>query len=120
MEVIQQRLNWPLEGMIFDIEQHVFWPPEWGERPADSAEAVDICKREFLRVPKLIPINGHRYIPEQPCKAGNPVFSVYQTDIIVYGEDLQDYFQHEFGEKSYEQINLDTVKTVRFWSNLCS
>ncbi len=57
--------NWPLECMIFDVEQHVFWPPEWSDRPTDSADAVDICKREFLCVPKLIPIYVHRYIPEQ-------------------------------------------------------
>jgi hypothetical protein len=119
MGVIRQRLNWPLEGMIFDVEQHIFWPPEWGEKPTDSAEAVDICKREFLRVPKLIPINGHRYIPEQPSEEGNPVFSVYQTDIIVYGECLQEYFKLEFGEKPYEQIDFNAVKKVRFWSNLC-
>lgn len=105
--------------MIFDVEQHVFWSPEWGDRPTDSAEAVDVCKRAFMRVPKLIPIYGHRYIPEQPCEAGNPVFSVYQTDIIVYGECLQEYFKLEFGEKSYEEIDFDSVKKVRFWSSLC-
>ncbi|AJE50458.1 hypothetical protein [Paenibacillus polymyxa] len=120
MGVIWERLNWPLEGMIFDVEQNIFWPSEWGERPTDLQEAIDTCKREFLHVPKLIPIYGHRYIPEQPCEEGNPVFSVYQTDIIVYGESLQEYFKQEFGEKTYEQIDFEAVKTVRFWSDLCS
>ncbi|WP_025721637.1 hypothetical protein [Paenibacillus sp. 1-18] len=44
--------------------------------------------------------------PSSQPEAGNPVFSVYQTDIIVYGEGLQDYFKLEFGEKSYEQSIL--------------
>lgn len=41
--------------------------------------------------PRLIPICSHRYIPEEPHDAGNPVFSVMQSDVIYYGADLANY-----------------------------
>jgi hypothetical protein len=44
----------------------------------------------------MIPVYSHRYLPAEPCEAGNPVFSIYQTDIIHYGYDLADYFAREF------------------------
>ena len=59
--------------------------------------------------------------------AGNPVFSVHQTDIIYYGCDLWDYFLNEFGPeavrwqrfkgKSEEEINA-AYRPVRFWSKM--
>jgi len=29
---------------------------------------------------------GHRYLPEQPREAGNPVFSVFYSDLIHRGD----------------------------------
>ena len=34
-------------------------------------------------VPKLIPVNGHRYVPWFPDIVDVPVISIYQTDIIL-------------------------------------
>lgn len=48
--------------------------------------------------PRLLPIYSHRYLLAEPCRAGNPVFSVYQSDIIVYGTDLRTYLLHEFAD----------------------
>jgi hypothetical protein len=48
--------------------------------------------------PGLIPVFGHRYLLARPCVVGNPVLSVYQSDIIVYGEDLRGYLLIEFGD----------------------
>ncbi len=62
------------------------------------------------KVPKLIPIYSHRYIPSSLNEIGNPVYSVHQTDIIYYGKDLWDYFNIAFNE----------IKTnILFWSELC-
>ena len=72
-------MGWPLEGMCFDIENNVFWPDEWGERPVELAEAFEIARGHVALAPKLIPVFGHRYLPDRPATAGNPVFSVYQT-----------------------------------------
>lgn len=117
---IKDRLNWPLEGMIFDIENNEFWYSKWGIKPMDLEEKIMVCRTEMDEVPKLIPICSHRYIPSEPQEAGNPIFSVYQTDIIYYGEDLISYLQIEFGIKKYEDINVALIKDIRFWSDLQS
>jgi hypothetical protein len=45
---------------------------------------------------KLIPIYIHRMLPSEPHLAGNPVFSVYKTDVIYYEAGLRDYLIYEF------------------------
>lgn len=117
---VRQRLNWPLEGICFDIEHAGFWLVEWGRRPASLREAFDVARRAVAAAPVLIPIRGHRYIPADPPEAGNPVFSVYQTDIIHYGANLMDYlhneFSYHFGRAGYAITG--TPRRVPFWSRL--
>jgi hypothetical protein len=115
---IKNMLSWPLEGMIFDIENNSFWYKYWGSKPARTFEAVELCRREMKKVPTLIPIFGHRYISSEPEERGNPVFSVYQTDIIYYGENLLSYLKIEFNMKKHELIDHTKVKNIRFWSEI--
>lgn len=93
---IHNALDWPADGICFDIEHNEFWLPAWGPRPPDLTEAYAIASRAVAAAPCLIPVYSHRYTPDQPARAGNPIFSVYQTDVIYYGLDLADYFTHEF------------------------
>src|SRR5687767_12231522 len=74
----------PYEGIAFDIEHNSFWWSNWGPRPNDLAQALAVARKAIDQAPRLIPIYGHRFIPAQPIEAGNPVFSVHQTDIIYY------------------------------------
>ncbi len=117
---IVARLDWPYDGICFDVEQSGFWLEAWGERPPDLRDAFAIVKRAVERAPKLIPICGHRYLPDRPRDAGNPVFSVYQTDIIHYGADLEDYLENEFkyyfGRGDYRI--REPVRRIEFWSEL--
>ena len=115
---IKDRLNWPLEGIIFDIEHNNFWYDEWGPKPGNQLESIELCRKEMDKVPKLIPIYGHRYISSEPEERGNLVFSVYQTDIIYYGEDLLSYLKIEFNMKRREEIDYTKVKYIRFWSEI--
>ncbi|GKX63574.1 hypothetical protein SOASR032_21430 [Pragia fontium] len=115
---IQKRLNWPLEGMLFDIDANGFWLDEWGERPESFAQQKVIVEQHYQHWPKLIPVYSHRYIPSTPYEEGNPILSVYQTDIIYYGYDLADYFSREFS------FILPTIfqvpeqpKAIAFWDN---
>jgi hypothetical protein len=81
-------------------------------------EATRVVERLIAAAPRLIPIYQHRMIPDAPHEPGNPVFSVHQTDIIVYGSNLQDYLTHEFSMSEDEQMD-STVPTVTrqiaFW-----
>lgn len=118
IESIRERLNWPLDGVIFDVENNVFWYSKWGCKPKKIEDAIEICKYEIKKVPKLIPIFSHRYIPSQPHESCNPVFSVYQTDIIYYGENLTDYLKREFNVADYRDVDSKAIKEIRFWSEI--
>ncbi|MDL2225136.1 hypothetical protein LJC20_02875 [Eubacteriales bacterium OttesenSCG-928-M02] len=82
IDTIQDQLNWPINGALFDVEHNNFWLKSWGERPAALEEQLIIADKQMRLVPKLIPITGHRYISSNPNECGNPVYSVYQMDII--------------------------------------
>ena len=104
------------EGILFDVEESGFWLAEWGERPADVAEAKRIATGLIAAAPTLIPIYSHRMMPDEPHAAGNPVFSVHQTDVICYGATLTDYLLHEFEPpRSLGCPNSDSYRAIRFW-----
>jgi hypothetical protein len=113
-------MRWPLEGMQFDITHNGFWLAEWGPRPGSLEEAFQTAAQAAADAPRLIPVYGHRYIPAEPARAGNPVFSVYQTDIILYGNDLLSYFAHEFRGVAVWHTPLLDARPIRFWSELAS
>lgn len=116
------QLRWPLEGMLFDLEHDQFWLPAWGAKPAALAERVARATRAVAEAPVLIPVSGHRYLPAEPEEAGNPVFSVYQTDLIVYGHDLRAYLRSELCEsveaRERAMASALPARRIRFWSEL--
>jgi hypothetical protein len=117
---IKERINWPYEGICFDIENNLFWLDAWGKKPNSLQQCFEIAKCAINKAPKLIPVYSHRYIPESPPEKGNPIFSVYQTDIIYYGANLENYFKTEFwasfGEK--DPGGVGKIKRIEFWSEL--
>lgn len=118
---ILKMLSWPYEGVCFDILHNNFWLQEWGSRPLQLSDAYAIAQNAIDQAPTLIPIRGHRYIPDAPTEAGNPIFSVYQTDIIYYGRDLGEYLENEFGYHFFgkgRHIISEPVKSIAFWSYL--
>ena len=111
---IREAFDLPLHGMLFDVENNAFWLPEWGSKPSDGIEARGIVEQKVAQAPRLIPIYAHRMIADRPHEAGNPVFSVHQTDIIYYGFDIDDYFRHEFnltGRKPWPE----RIRHIDFW-----
>jgi hypothetical protein len=112
---IRRALAWPLEGLLFDVENGI-WRSDRGERPARPEERAEIVTALVAGAPPLIPILSHRYLPAEPLEAGNPVLSVYQSDIIYYGRDLEDYFAREFGGGT-EPVD-GPVRRIRFWSDI--
>jgi hypothetical protein len=111
---LQEWLDTPLQGILFDVEHNGFWLEEWGPRPLSLDDSKRIASKLVALAPRLIPIYSHRMMPNEPQLAGNPVFSVHQTDIIHYGFDLTDYLRHEFhlpGRESWPA----TIRQIRFW-----
>jgi hypothetical protein len=111
-------LEWPADGIYFDIERCGFWmEEEWGTRPSEVDQAKNVARQKVEEAPRLIPIFSHRYIPSEPNTPGNPVFSVYQTDIIHYGADVVPNLEAEFLGGALPQ-DISTVRPIRFWSRL--
>jgi hypothetical protein len=109
-------LDLPRQGILFDVEQNDFWLEEWGSRPATPESRKQQINELVSAAPRLIPVYSHRMMPVEPCEAGNPVFSVHQTDIIYYGVDLRDYLIREFFASDVGAWPIpEQVRRIRFW-----
>lgn len=121
VEKMKERLKWPEDGIIFDVRQNNYWLPAWGPKPASVEERVRIVVDLVAAAPVLIPVFSHRVIPAGPV-AGNPVFSVHQTDIIVYGDSLEEYWINEFEGAATNQDTLCPAqpppRQIAFWSDI--
>jgi len=118
-EEMRSRLDWPADGICFDIEQNDFWLEEWGLKPANLSDACELARKEVVKAPTLIPIYSHRYIPDNPPLIGNPIFSIHQTDIIYYGYNLASYFVAEFKAPPPEWPP-EFPRPIKFWDKLVS
>jgi hypothetical protein len=113
-EQLREKLTMPVEGVLFDVAENGFWYEGWGPQPAEIAEAVTVARRLLMTVPRLVPVYSHRYLPAGRGTSGHPVLSVMQTDIVVYGADLQAYLHHEFDGGPLQPGR----PTVAFWRDL--
>src|SRR5262245_44759488 len=116
-EDLRWLIDGPADGIAFDVEVNAYWRDDWGARPADPEQAVAYARAQIAKAPALLPIFGHRFIPVEPGEAGNPVFSVAQTDVIVYGNDLADFLAVEF-RVPRPAWSRSAPKPIRFWSDL--
>ena len=67
---------------------------------------------------KLVPLYAHRFLPAAPAQEPSPVLSVYQTDVIYYGDNLLDYIAHEFELPPRHAAGPGGVRRISFWSDL--
>ncbi|MFJ4962728.1 hypothetical protein EES43_16025 [Streptomyces sp. ADI96-02] len=115
---IRERLAWPVEGLLFSVEEG-WWPGDrWGERPAEPGRAVEEARDRLASVPRLVPLYSHRYLPSGHGVHGSPVLSVYGADVIHYGRDLADYVEREFVGWDAGAAGGEPVRGVPFWSDL--
>jgi hypothetical protein len=121
---IDERLRWPTEGILFDVEHNAFWAQAWGERPTDVTAALELADTKLHHVPKLIPVYSHRYLPVDPPASGLPVISVYQTDLVVYHRSIDALFRmNRIGkleiDMSYRPLeDMEILRRIPFWGAL--
>ena len=113
---LARRLQLPTEGVLFAVEWDQFWHHGWGRRPAQTKHALRTARYHLERVPMLVPICSHHYLPAGHGSFGHPVLSVVRTDVVIRGADLADYMAAEF--RGGEPRARDAVATVEFWSTL--
>ncbi|MEV6929104.1 hypothetical protein AB0M46_32075 [Dactylosporangium sp. NPDC051485] len=110
------------EGLVVDA-RYSFWDDDqWGPRPATVAEREQLVRHKAAQLPRLFPMFGHRALVIDPLPGldsadGNPVFSVHQTDVICYGNDLADWCHTEFG-LTLPDWAARQPRRVPFWSAL--
>lgn len=107
-----------LEGILFDVTRNGFWPEAWGLR-VENGDLTEFVKAKLADAPQLIPIYQHRAIPSPPLAAGNPVFSVVQADVVIYGADLREYLHNEFSRsKDAPLVRAARARMIPFWTAL--
>jgi len=130
-DILRDRLAEPASGLEFDVEGAGLWRPAWGARPATAAARAQRVRALVDAAPRLIPVFAHRYLLAEPRRPGNPVFSIVQSDLIVYGADLRAYFLAEFADllgidsgavrKEVDetiQAGFPTHAAIPFWGDL--
>jgi hypothetical protein len=93
-EDLRGRLDWPIDGLIFDVHNNGFWPATWGDRPDGTKDRERKARAHLAGVPRLVPVFSHRCLTSDPQFRPRTVFSVHQADVIFYGDDLLDYVTH--------------------------
>src|SRR5690349_11378145 len=51
-KILRDKLAWPIEGVLFDVEHNAYWHHGWGERPTQSTAAVERARQHLVAVPK--------------------------------------------------------------------
>ena len=117
-QIYDKSVEWVLHGIEFDIEKNHLWLERWGKRPDALPAALEIARNDFAAWPKLLPIYAHRFLAAEPCRSGNPVFSIMQTDIIYYGCDLPHYLLREFVDRDYAtDTKAHSIRRIEVWSD---
>jgi hypothetical protein len=127
-EALRRRFAWPLEGLLFDLEHNDLWLEGWGPKPESLTRRNERLTELVENAPRLIPVYAHRYLLVEPCVADNPVFSIVQSDIIVYGKDLRSYLLVEFANllglnsrdhsAEVDEETMGKVQGIPFWGEL--
>lgn len=113
--LLQKQLQLPLHGILYAVEWSEYWNEGWGPRPARVKDALRSANYHLARVPKLVPVHTHRYLPADRGSSGHPVLSVVRTDVTVVGADLADFIEAQIGSTAPPS---PAVATAEFWSDL--
>jgi len=131
-EALLGRFDWLVEGLQFDVEHSRLWLPGWGAKPSTLSAQKERVRALVAAAPRMIPVIEHRYLLADPCQSGNPVFSIYQSDIIDYGPDLRTYFLREFSrlldidedrwrkerEANTQRARQEAYEAIPFWGEI--
>jgi hypothetical protein len=94
------------------------WFPSWGSRPEDPFEALTRANSELAKVPSLLPMHGHRYLPCDREDRTGPVLSVMGVDTVFASADLVSWFDQEFSDDYFARSMQQPP--VPFWGELAS
>ena len=118
---LREMVHQPTEEILWSVRVNGSWMSQWGERPPNLAEALEVVRAELAKAPSLIPVYGHRYLAVGPAREGNPVFSIAGFDVICYGNDLVNYLDNEFLRAAGTPLFFtDAPRHIDLWSDLAA
>ena len=104
---IRGLLERPVKDLVHDLKRDSWMCKNWhGLTPEEVGEAA----------PKLIPVYGHRYIPQSGVKP--PVFSVVGRDVVYFGSDLFEYLRREFLESPADKSPISSMPYIPVWGDI--
>lgn len=112
--ILDRHLRLPVDGILFAAEWQQFWDDGWGQRPARMKDVSRSAAYQLARVPRMVPVHSHCYLPAGRDSSAHPVLSIYQADIRVVADNLLDYV-NRLSDGSPAQPTA--LPTVRFWSD---
>ncbi|KAF9599964.1 hypothetical protein IFM89_001999 [Coptis chinensis] len=92
---IRALLRVPIAAICSQIVRNSFWLKCWGVKPCDTNKALRIGRNALKKVPLMLPLFNHFYIPCNPSLAGNPIFFINENQIYCCGLELSDFFECE-------------------------
>lgn len=112
---IKETMKRPYEN-INNMAEEIYWCDTWGAEPESIEKYKEEVRKRLKKAPKLIPVYAHRYMPMLDNEP--PILSIHDTDVIYYGENLENYLEIEFGDKDQRSISIKNIKPVQFWSDI--
>ncbi|HEX7868905.1 MAG TPA: hypothetical protein VF455_02215, partial [Chryseobacterium sp.] len=104
-EEIQHRFHGLSDWLFFDVEgSNKVWLKSWGIKPKSEEKRKEIFDEWFSKIPKLIPMLGHRFVVSDSNLKWKPILSMWGTDIIVMGWDFRTYLLNEL--KNHIDIHI--------------
>lgn len=116
VQFIKKIIDKPLLD-IHNMAGEVYWCDDWGEEPKNEKIIEEEVRERLKEAPKLLPIYAHRYMP-MVLDENPPIISIHDIDIIYYGQNLEDYFNIEFGNKLQNTIEFQNITPIPFWSDI--
>lgn len=76
---LDKHLRLPVDGILFAVEWKQFWDDSWGKRPARMKDALRSGAYQLARVPRMVPVHSHCYLPAGAHSSGHPVPTALPT-----------------------------------------
>lgn len=95
-DALRNAISQPTTSILELVGDGHFWWSAWGEPPARLEERVSLVESDSAHWARLVPLRGHRYVPELISGDQSPVFSVVDDDIVTYGRSIREYLDREY------------------------
>ncbi|SED17922.1 hypothetical protein SAMN04489761_4530 [Tenacibaculum sp. MAR_2009_124] len=92
---IDEYLKWPHDILLKSVLDGNIWLNSWGGEPKTNKEKKDVFLKWFVELPKLIPLNSHRFLISEPVTSDNLILSVQGINTIIYGRNMRHYLLSE-------------------------